>query len=45
MLYTTEDIKEFFVQIKALLEKCLIRPSEQSYSSPAFMVTNEAEKR
>jgi len=45
MLYTPEDIKEFSVQINELLEKGLIRPSKGSYSSPAFMVMNEAEKR
>jgi len=45
MLYTAEDIKEFFVPIKKLLEKGLIRPSKGSYSSPAFMVINEVEKR
>jgi len=44
MLYTPKDIKELFVQIKKLLEKGLIRPSKGSYSSPAFMVINEAEK-
>ena len=32
MLYTPEDIKEFSVQIKELLEKGLIRPSKGSYS-------------
>ena len=45
MLYTPEDIKEFSVQIKELLEKGLIRPSKGSYSSPAFMVRNEVERR
>jgi len=45
MLYTPEDIKEFSVQIKELLEKGLIGQSKGSYSSPAFMVMNEVEKR
>ena len=45
ILYTPEDKREFSVQIKELLEKGLIRPSKRSYSSPAFMVMNEAEKR
>jgi len=38
MLYTPEDIKEFSVQIKELLEKGLIR----GYSSLPFMVMNKA---
>jgi len=33
------------VQIIELLQKDLIRPSKGSYSSPTFIVTNEAEKR
>ena len=33
------------MQIKKLLEKGLIRLFKGSYSSPAFMVMNEAEKR
>ena len=41
MLYSPEDIKEFSVQIKDLLEKGLIRPSKGSYSSPAFMVMKQ----
>ena len=45
MLYTPEDIKEFSIQIKKLLEKGLTRPSKGSYSSPAFMAMNEGEKR
>lgn len=45
MLYSPEDIKEFSIQIKELLNKNLIRPSKDSYPSPAFMVMNEAEKR
>ena len=45
MLYTPDDIKEFSIQIKELLEKGLVRPSKGSYSSPAFMIMNEAEKR
>ena len=45
MLYSPEDIKEFLIQIKELLDKSLIRPSKGSYSSPAFMVMNEVEKR
>jgi len=45
MLYTPEDIKEFSIQIKELLDKSLIRPSKDSYSSPPFTVMNEAEKR
>ena len=45
MLYTPEDIKEFSMQIKERLKKSLIRPSKGSYSSPSFMVMNEAEKR
>jgi len=44
MVYTPEDIKEFSIQIKELLEKRLIRPSKGSYSSPAFMAMNEVEK-
>jgi len=32
------------MQIKELLEEGLIRPSKGSYSSPTFMVMNEAEK-
>ena len=45
MLYTPEDIKEFSIQFKELLEEGLIRPSKGSYSFPAFMVMNEAKKR
>ena len=45
MLYMAKDIREFSIQIKELLDKSLIRPSKGSYSSPAFMVMNEAEKR
>ena len=45
MLYTLEDIWEFSIQIKELLEKGLIRPAKGSCSSPAFMVMNEAKKR
>ena len=45
MLYNLEDIKEFSIQIKELLEKELIRPCKGNYCSPAFMVLNEAEKR
>ena len=45
MLYSEEDIKEFSIQIKDLLEKGLIRQSSGAYSSPAFMVVNEAERR
>ena len=45
MLYSEENIKEFSTQIKELLEKGLIRPSNGAYSSPAFMVMNEAERR
>ena len=45
MLHTPKDIREFSVQIKELLEKGLIRPSKGSYSSPAFMIMNEAKKR
>ena len=45
MLYTPEDIKEFSIQINELLKKWLIRPTKGSYSSPAFMVMNKAEKR
>ena len=44
LLYSPEDIKEFSIQIKELLENNLIRPSKGSYSSSAFMVMNEAEK-
>jgi len=44
MLYTPEDIREFYVQMKELLEKGLIRPLEGSYSLPTFMVMNAAEK-
>jgi len=44
MLCTSENTKEFFVQIKERLEKGLIRPSKRSYSSLAFMVMNEVEK-
>ena len=44
MFYTPEDIKEFSIQIKELLEKGLIRPSKGTYSSPSFTVMNEAEK-
>ena len=36
MLYTPEDMKEFSIQIKELLEKGLIRPSKESYSSPTL---------
>ena len=45
ILHTPEDIKEFSVKIKELLEKGLMRPSKGRYSSPAFVVMNEAEKR
>ena len=45
MLYTPEDIKEFSIQIKELLEKGLIWPSKWSYSSLGCMVMNEGEKR
>ena len=45
MLYISKDIKEFPIQIKELLEKGLIRLAKGSYSSLAFMIMNEAEKR
>ena len=46
MLYTQKNIKEFYVQMKKkTLEKGLIRASKGSYSSPVFMVMNEAEKQ
>ena len=45
MLYSKEAIKEFSIQINELLEKGQIRPSNGTYSSPAFMVVNEAERR
>ena len=45
MLYSEDDIKEFSIQIKELLERGLIRPSNGAYSSPAFIVVNEAERR
>ena len=45
MLYSEADIKEFSIQIKELLEKGLIRPSNAAYSSPAFMVFSEAERQ
>ena len=44
MLYTLEDVKEFSIQIKELLEKGLTCPLKGSYSSRAFMVMNEAKK-
>jgi len=44
MLYAPEDIKEFSIQMKELLEKGLIWLSKGSYSSSAFMIMNEAEK-
>ena len=45
MLYSEDDIKEFSIQIKELLEKGLIKPSNGAYSSPTFMVVNKAERR
>lgn len=45
MLYSEDDIKEFSIQIKELLNKRLIKPSNGAYSSPAFLIFNEAEKR
>ena len=44
MLYTSEDIEEFSIQIKELLRKGLKCPSKESYSSPAVIVMNKAEK-
>ena len=44
-LYSEDDIKEFSIQIKELLERGLIRPSNGAYSSLTFMVVNEAERR
>lgn len=45
MLYSPENIKEFSIQIKELLDKSLIRQSKDNYSSPTSMVMNEVEKR
>ena len=45
MLYAPEDLNELSIQIKELLEKGLICPLKGSYSSPTFMVVNEAESR
>ena len=48
MLYFEKDIKEFSIQIKELLEKRLIQPSNAAYSSPACWYSmkqkNEQEK-
>jgi len=45
MVYSEDDIKEFSIQIKELLEKGLIRPSNGAFSSTAFTVVNEAKQR
>lgn len=43
MLYTRQDIDEFDVQIKELLNKKLIKETTSSHSSPASMVRNHSE--
>ncbi|KAL2497125.1 orf y [Abeliophyllum distichum] len=45
MAYSPKDIEEFAVQIKELLDLHVIEPSKSPFSSPAFMVRKEAEKR
>ena len=45
MIYTKAEIEEFDKQIKELLDRKLIRKSFSPFSSPAFMVMNEAEKK
>ena len=45
MLYSDEDITEFSIHIKELLEKGLIRSFEGAYCSPAFIVMNAIERR
>ncbi|KAA3485339.1 RNA-directed DNA polymerase-like protein [Gossypium australe] len=43
MIYTKQDIDEFDIQIKELLDKGLIEETTSPHSSPAFMVRNHAE--
>ncbi|KAL2460949.1 orf y [Abeliophyllum distichum] len=45
MAYSPKDREEFAVQIKELLDLQVIEPSKSPFSSPAFMVRKEAEKR
>jgi len=45
MLYTSDDIKAFSIQVKELLRNLLIQPTKGNYSSPNFMVMNAVEKR
>ncbi|KAL2542014.1 Reverse transcriptase domain-containing protein [Abeliophyllum distichum] len=45
MAYSPKDREEFAVQIKELLDLHVIEPSKSPFSSPAFMVRKEAEKR
>ncbi|KAL2525581.1 Reverse transcriptase domain-containing protein [Abeliophyllum distichum] len=45
MAYSPSDREEFSIQIKELLDLKVIKPSKSPFSSPAFMVRKEAEKR
>ena len=45
MKYSPQDVEEFAVQIKELLEMKVIIPSKSAHMSPAFLVENEAERR
>ncbi|KAL2505433.1 RNA-directed DNA polymerase [Abeliophyllum distichum] len=45
MAYSPKDREEFAVKIKELLDLQVIEPSKSPFSSPAFMVRKEAEKR
>ncbi|KAL2497870.1 Reverse transcriptase domain-containing protein [Abeliophyllum distichum] len=45
MAYIPKDREEFIAQIRELLDLKVIEPSKSPFSSPAFMVRKEAEKR
>ena len=43
MIYTRQDIDEFYIQTQELLDKKLIEETTIPHSSPAFMVRNHVE--
>ena len=43
MVYTKKDIDEFQVQIKELLDKGLIKPTNSPHSNPMVMIRNHFE--